>query len=172
MNNIIKFSGGAPQSFQPQGDVIVCPGEPVTFTCTVIDEPPLDEITLWRASGGVSCEGAVVHGITTSAICLISADEFEFFNINSVVQSDGCIRLNFTTNLAGATANMNETLIECHNGIGQATEALVGNSTLFVAGQSANISVWNSKCCMLYTLIVMYIVYCGIFASTHINLVL
>ena len=141
MNNIIKFSGGAPQSFQPQGDVTVCPGDRVTFTCTVIDEPPLDEITLWRASGEVNCEGSVVHGIAEAAICLVSADIF--FNINSVVQSDDCIMLNFTTNSAGATPSMNETLIECHNGVGQDMDTLVGNSTLFVAGQSANISAWN-----------------------------
>ena len=130
-----KISGGAPQSFQPQDDVIVCPGDPVTFTCTVIDEPPLNETTIWRASGGVNCDGAAVHSVTRSAICLVSITTF--FNINGVVQDD-CIVFSFTTNMAGATPSMNETLFECHSGVGQDMDTLVGNSTLFVAGQYAN----------------------------------
>ena len=125
---------GAPQSFQPESDLRVCVGDPVTFTCTVVDDDPLSEDTFWTASGGVECSSALVHGINLTDTCSnTTSGSSTVFMVNGAVQGMDCVQFEFTA--AMATANMDDTLIECRNGSAVDPSTLVGSSRLFVEGE-------------------------------------
>ena len=125
---------GAPQSFQPQSDLRVCVGDPITFTCTVVDDPPLSEVTAWTGSGGVECTSVLVHGLSLTGTCTdTTPGSSTVFMVNGAVQGMDCVQSEFTA--AMATANMDNTLIECRNGTAVNPSTLVGSSRLFVGGE-------------------------------------
>ena len=53
--------------------------------------------------------------------------------VNGAVQGMDCVEIEFTA--AMATANMDNTLIECHNGSAVDPSTLVGSSRLLVEGE-------------------------------------
>ena len=128
----MQYIDGAPQSFQPESDLRVCVGDPVTFTCTVVDDPPLSEVTVWRASGGVECQSALVHAGSLTGTCPDAGSSTEFM-VNGTVQGMDCVEIEFTA--AMATVDMDNTLIECHNGSALNPSTLVGSSRLLVEGE-------------------------------------
>ena len=110
----------------------MCVGDPVTFTCTVVDDDPLSEVTVWRASGGVDCLRSLVHAVSLTDTCS-DAGSSTVFMVNGAMQGMDCVQFEFTA--ATATANMDNTLIECHNGTAVDPSTLVGSSRLFVEGE-------------------------------------
>ena len=128
------ITDGAPQSFQPESDLRVCVGDPVTFTCTVVDDVPLSEATVWTASGGVECTRVLVHGISLADTCPDTTPGSSIvFMVNGAVQGMDCVEFEF--NAAMATENMDDTLIQCRNGSALDPSTLVGSSRLFVEGE-------------------------------------
>ena len=124
---------GAPQSFQPESDLRVCVGDPVTFTCTVVDDDPLSEATLWTASGGVDCLSSLIHTVSLAGTCPdTTSGSNTVFMVNGAVQEMDCVVVEFTA--AMATVNMDNTLIGCYNDTAVDPSNLVGSSRLFVEG--------------------------------------
>ena len=138
----MSFLGGAPQSFQPQGDVGKCVGEPVTFTCTVVDDDISvgGETTVWRASGGINCSGAVIHNLGLSIPCTDGDPNTDDpFVIVGTMQNTNCVQFELSADMA--TVNMDNTLIECYNSTTLVQANLIGSSRLFVEGELENMNV-------------------------------
>ena len=112
----------------------MCVGDPVTFTCTVVDDDPLNEVTVWTASGGVECTSALVHELSLTGTCSdTTPGSSTAFMVNGAVQGMDCVQFEFTA--AMATANMDNTLIACHSGTTANPSTLVDSSRLFVEGE-------------------------------------
>ena len=147
---------GAPQSFQPESDLRVCVGDPVTFTCTVVDDPlSTSEVTVWTASGGVECDSVTAHAFSLMDTCSdMTLGSSTVFVVNGAVQGMDCVEFEFTA--AMATANMDDTLIECHNDTAVNPSTLVGSSRLLVEGgftyTDLSIHTWKGISISSYTI--------------------
>ena len=112
----------------------MCVGDPVTFTCTVVDDVPLSEATVWTATGEVECSIALAHSVSLTDTCSdTTPGSSTVFMVNGSVQGMDCVQSEFTA--AMATANMDNTLIECRNGSALNPSTLVGSSRLFVESE-------------------------------------
>ena len=105
-----------------------CPGDPITFTCTVTGD--ISGFTIWRVGGSSECP--LIHASMSSSVC--GADDT--FTATSGI-GFGTNGPSYTSTLSGtALISLNGTLVEC---FGPANNVDPGNrvsgSTLQIRGQ-------------------------------------
>ena len=105
-----------------------CPGDVLTFRCTVTGDR--NGVTIWRVNAGSDCN--LVHRISSSSICGPS----EVFTARSGT-GFGTNGPSFTSTLSGtATPTLNGTLVECFGPANNVDPGnRVGDSALQILGQ-------------------------------------
>ena len=116
-----------------------CPGETVTYTCTVIEGTFLDWIVepFINDSDPVRFSTAATAGTSfdCSGVAAVQCAEFNFVATLTSITNSMAILENFTSTLTfTATARLNTTVVQCRGTVDPMP--VISSSTLYVAGIS------------------------------------
>ena len=97
----------------------VCPGEELTYTCTIFDDTSEKyQQTEWS---GLNCSLHIIHGLMEPRMC-------GPFSVNATGSDGDCHTSTLTVNVS---PELNGTVIQCLN---QRIDTIVGSATLFLQG--------------------------------------
>ena len=100
----------------------VCPGEELTYTCTIFDDTNSFPVAVWSGFCAGSSDIVIAHGVPVQESAMCGP-----FSVQATGSDGDCHTSTLTFN---ASAELNGTVIQCSGVSGE-----VGRATLLVAGK-------------------------------------